>query len=326
MHPRKEDAVSEKPDLFIGVDVSKQDLDVHIRPLAERFKVSNDAKGHGELVERLRDRPIVRIVLEATGGYEAAAALALRRAGLPACVVNPRQVRDFKRSTGQLAKTDGIDAHALAHFAEVIRPDVRPLPDELVAELSALVARRHQLVEMRAAEKNRLEKNPATIIARRIRSHIDWLDKEIGRVEDELNKTIKGSPLFSEKSGQLKSVPGVGPVVSAFLLAQLPELGLLNRKQIAALAGVAPFANESGLVDGGRRHIAGGRGHVRAMLYMAVVAGLRFNPVIKAFYDRLIALGKPKKVALTACIRKLLTILNAMVRAHESWNPGFIAA
>lgn len=316
--------MSEKPDLFIGVDVSKQELDVHLRPLAERFKVSNDAKGHGELVERLRGRPVVRIVLEATGGYEAAVALALRQAGLPACVVNPRQVRDFKRSTGQLAKTDGIDAHALAHFAEVIRPEVRPLPDEFVAELSALVARRQQLVEMRTAEKNRLDKNPAFVIARRIRTHIDWLEKEIGRIEDDLDKTIKGSPLISEKSEQLQSVPGIGPVVASFILARLPELGLLNRKQIAALAGLAPFANESGLVDGGHRHIAGGRGHLRAMLYMAVVVGIRHNSVLKNFYDRLVALGKPKKVALTACMRKLLTILNAMIRNHTAWNPGLV--
>lgn len=312
--------MSEKIVLFVGVDVSKERLDVFVRPLGERLKVENNPKGHAELVERLRDCPVDRIVMEATGGYEAAGALALRQAGLPACVVNPRQVRDFKRSTGQLAKTDGIDAEVLAHFAEAIRPEVRPLPDPLIRELSALVARRHQLVEMRTAEKNRLEKNPLDVVARRIPSHIKWLDKEIERVEKELDRTIKGSPLFSEKSDRLQSVPGVGPCVSAVLLTALPELGKLDRKQIAALVGVAPFANESGRKDDGHRHIWGGRAQVRTLLYMASVVGIRFNPVVGAFYDRLIAAGKPKKVALTACSRKLLTILNAMMRNGTSWN------
>jgi len=318
--PGKEERVSEKIVLFVGVDVSKERLDVFIRPLGERLKVENNPKGHAELLERLGDCSVDRIVMEATGGYEAAAALALRQASLPACVVNPRQVRDFKKCTGQLAKTDGIDAEVLALFAEVIRPEVRPLPDPLVRELSALVARRHQLVEMRTAEKNRLEKSPMDVVARRIPSHISWLDREIERIEKELDHTIKGSPLFSEKSDRLQSVPGVGPCVSSVLLASLPELGRLNRKEIAALVGVAPFANESGQKDDGHRHIWGGRAQVRTLLYMASVVGVRFNPVVGAFYARLVAAGKPKKVALTACARKLLTILNAMMRDGTSWN------
>jgi transposase len=318
--------VHEHPEINCGIDVSKACLDVHVRPLGQRFTLTNDAQGHTELVERLRTVPLARIVLEASGGYEAAAALALSRAGLPVCVVNPRQVRDFKRSTGQLAKTDVIDAEVLAHFAEAIRPDVRPLPDDAVLELAALVARRHQLIEMRTAEKNRLEKDPARAIAKRIRSHIDWLDKEIARVEDELDRTIKGSPLFSETSGRLKGVNGVGPVVSSFLLSYLPELGRLNRKQIAALVGLAPFARESGIVEGGRRHIWGGRAQVRTLLYMAAVSATRCNPVIRSFYERLLAAGKPKKVAIIAAARKLLTILNAMVRAGTSWDPDFASS
>jgi transposase len=314
--------VPERIEINVGVDVSKEKLDVHVRPLGERFTVANDAKGHAELVKRLRSHPVLRIVLEATGGYEAPAALALSQAGLPVCVVNPRQVHDFKKSTGQLAKTDVIDAEVLSHFGEAIRPEVRPLPDEAVLELSALVARRHQLVEMRTAELNRLEKNPKRAIARGLRRHVDWLEKEIQQVEDDLDKTIKGSPLMSEKDGRLRSAPGVGPVLSRSLLADLPELGHLNRKQIAALVGVAPFDSRSGKRDG-KRHIWGGRANVRAVLYMATTSAARFNPVIKALYERLLKDGKEKKVALVACMRKLLTILNAMMRTGSCWDPEF---
>ena len=318
--------MQEKLELNVGVDVSKEKLDVLVRPLSERFSVPNDPRGHDELVKRLAGRSIARIVLEATGGYEAPAVLALGRASLPVCVVNPRQVRDFKKSTGELAKTDAIDAEALAHFAEAICPEVRPLPDEAVIALSELVARRHQLVEMKTAESNRLEKRPSAAVAKRIKSHVEWLDKEIARIEDDLDRTIKGSPLFSTKSAKLTAVEGIGPVVSSCLLADLPELGTLNRKQIAALVGVAPFAHDSGVVKAGR-HIWGGRAHVRTLLYMAAVSASRCNPVIKPFYQRLIAAGKPKKLALIASARKLLTILNAILRdGGQDWNPTFAVA
>jgi transposase len=313
--------VGKELELNVGVDVSKGKLDVSVRPLTERFIVSNDEAGHEELVARLSGRSICRIVLEATGGYEAQAALALSRASLPVCIVNPRQVRDFKKSTGQLAKTDSIDADVLAHFAEAIRPEVKALPDETVSELSALVARRRQLVEMRTSEVNRLEKKPAAVIAKRIRSHVEWLEKEIGRLEAELDRMIKKSPLFSKKSAALRGVQGIGPVVSACLLADLPELGILNRKEIAALVGVAPYARDSGLLKDGRRQIWGGRGHVRALLYMATVSAVRCNPLIRPFHERLLAAGKPSKVAMIACARKLLTILNAIMRSGQQWNP-----
>ena len=318
--PPKEERVQRKLELTVGVDVSKERLEISIRPLSKRFSVANDPAGHEELVRALVGLPISRIVLEATGGYEADAALVLSRATLPVCVVNPRQVRDFKKSTGQLAKTDVIDADVLAHFGEAICPEVRPLPDDAVSALSALVARRRQLVEMRTAEINRLEKNPVPMIAKRIRGHIAWLEKEIQRVEDELDRTIKSSPLFSRKSATLTAVEGIGPRTSACLLADLSELGTLNRRQIAALVGLAPYARDSGL-QGGRRHISGGRAYVRAQLYMATVTAVRCNPVIRSFHARLVAAGKPGNVAMVACARKLLTILNALLRTDTQWNP-----
>jgi transposase len=313
--------LKDKLELYVGVDVSKDKLDVSIRPISERFSVRNDPAGHAELVKRLVGRSVVRVVLEATGGYEAAAARALGRAALPVSVVNPRQVHDFKKSTGQLAKTDGVDADVLAHFAEAIRPEVRSLPDDAVTEISALVARRRQLVETRAAEKTRLEKEPIPSVARRIRSHVAWLSKEIERADDELSQTIQSNSLLANKGNILASMCGIGPAVSACLLAALPELGTLNRKQIAALVGVAPFARDSGLLQGGRRRIWGGRAYVRKLLFMATLSAIRFNAVIRPFYARLLAAGKPKKVALIACSRKLLTILNAMLRSGTTWNP-----
>lgn len=312
-------------ELFVGVDVAKDHLDIYVRPLAERFTVENEAAGHAELVARLKGRKIARIILEATGGYEAPAALALREAGLPACVVNPRQARDFKKSTGKLAKTDAVDAEALAHFGQAIRPPVRALPDAFVRELSALVARRRQLVEMRAAEKNRLAMRQVAEVLRGIRKHIEWLDKQIASLEKDIDKTISKSPLLSTSADQLEGVPGIASVISSSVITELPELGRLNRKQIAALAGVAPYADESGPRKG-QRHIRGGRGHVRSMLYMAAVVGVRFNPVLKAFYERLMAKGKLRKVALVACMRKLLTIINAMARTKTSWNPAIARA
>lgn len=316
--------MADKAEINVGIDVSKAKLDIHVRPLQERLTVPNDPKGHAALVSKLRRHDVTRIVLEATGGYEAAAARALSHAHLPVCVVNPRQVRDFKRSTGQLAKTDVIDAEVLAHFGEAIRPPIRPLPAPAVLELSARVARRHQLVEARTAELNRLEKDPDRVIGQGLRRHVGWLEKEIQRVEDEMDKAIADNPRMSRNAGLLRSAPGVGPAVSRALLADLPELGTLNRKQIAALVGVAPFARESGRIQDGRRHIWGGRGYVRTLLYMAAVNAIRFNPAVRAFYARLRAAGKPPKVAIVACMRKLLTILNAMVRGRSSWKQNLV--
>lgn len=309
-----------KVEINVGVDVSKEKLDIHVRPLRVRFTVSNDAKGHATLIQRLRRHDVTRIVLEATGGYEARAARALCQARLPVCVVNPRQVRDFKKSVGQLAKTDGIDAEILAHFAEAIRPEIRPGPDPAVLTLSAFVARRHQLVETRTAELNRLEKDPDPSIARAVRRHIGWLERELRRVEDELDEAIRSTPAMADKLRRFQDIPGVGPVLCRTLLAFLPELGALSRKQIACLVGVAPFAHDSGIIQDGRRHIWGGRAHVRSVLYMAAVSASRYNPRIRPFYLRLRAAGKPPEIALVACMRKLLTILNAMARAGSSWT------
>lgn len=319
--PEKEARMEGHEGPSAGIDVSKANLDVSVPRIALRFSVVNGAEGYRQIIERLGGHGIGRVILEATGGYEASAALALYQAGLPVCVVNPRQVRDFKRSLGQLAKTDPIDADVLGLFGDAIRPAVRPLPDPAVLALAAAVARRHQLVEMRTAEENRLEKGPGAAIAKRIGKHIEWLEREIKRAEQDLDRTIRGSPLFCEKAERLRSVPGVGPAVSSCLLAELPELGTLTGKKLAALVGVAPFAHESGRQKTGHRHIEGGRGHVRALLYMAVLSGVRYNPVLSRFYERLLATGKPHKVAATACMHKLLTILNAMVRDGISWNP-----
>ncbi len=261
-----------------------------------------------------------QIVLEATGGWEVALAGALATAGLPVAVVNPRQVRDFARSTGTLAKTDRLDAQLLAQFADAVRPEPRPLPDAQAQELTALLQRRRQLVEMLTAEKNRL-----TFAARRIRpqlqAHIEWLHKQLAQFDDDLRQLVRASPLWREKDDLLRSAPGVGPVLSTTLLAALPELGRLTRQQIAALVGVAPLNRDSGTLRG-RRTVWGGRAHVRAVLYMSTLVATRHNPVVAAFYRRLRAAGKAPKLALTACMRKLLTILNAMLKHHTRWAPA----
>jgi transposase len=263
-------------------------------------------------------RPNDLVVLEATGGMEIPAASALAVLGVPVVVVNPRQVRDFAKSTGRLAKTDALDARVLAHFAEAVRPEPRPLPDEQARQLSALLSRRRQISEMLTAERNRLQSADSTV-CRRLNVHIRWLERELSDIDNNLDEAIKASPLWRVKSDILKSVPGIGPVVSFTLLSELPELGQLNRKEIAALAGVAPLNRDSGTLAG-RRTVWGGRARVRAALYMAALVASRYNPVIKDFYLRLCARGKPKKVALTACMRKLLLILNSMVKNKEKWN------
>jgi transposase len=265
------------------------------------------------------------IVLEATGGLEGALTGALVAAGLPVVVINPRQARDFAKATGQLAKTDAIDAAILAQFAEVVRPPVRPLPDAQTQELAALIARRRQLIEMRTAESNRLG-SAAQRVRPGIAAHLRWLDTQVARVDQDLTQAIRQSPVWRARDDLLQSTPGVGPVVTTTLLAELPELGTLNGKQIAALVGVAPLNRDSGLVRG-TRTVWGGRASVRAALYMSALVAVRHNPVIKAFYLRLRAAGKAPKVALIACMRKLLTILNAMLKHQTPWRyePAHIA-
>lgn len=305
--------------MFVGIDVSKQRLDVHARPSGEEWSVANDAKGHAELVGKLASLSPTLVVLEATGGYQAAVAAELGASKLPVAVVNPRQVRDFAKATGRLAKTDAIDAAVLAHFAESIRPEPRPMPDELTVELQALVTRRRQLIDMRTAESNRLETCRVLPVRRNIQKMINLLTKQINKVEDDIDTTIKGSPLWREREDLLSSAIGIGPTTARTLLTQLPELGKLNRREVAALVGVAPFNDDSGKRNGVRR-IRGGRAEVRSVLYMATIAAVRFNPQLQAMYQRLLARGKLKKVALIACARKLLTILNAMMKTNTSWR------
>jgi transposase len=305
--------------MFIGIDVSKQRLDIHARPSGEEWSVTNDANGHSELVRKLASLSPTLIVLEATGGYQSAVAAELGANALPVAVVNPRQVRDFAKATGRLAKTDAIDAAALAHFAESIRPEPRPMPDDLTLELQALVTRRRQLIDMRTAESNRLETCRVMPVRRNIQKMINMLTKQIGKVDDDIDTTIKNSPLWREREDLLTSAIGVGTTTARTLLTQLPELGRLNRREVAALVGVAPFNDDSGQRRGTRR-IRGGRSEVRSVLYMATIAAVRHNPPLQRMYQRLLSRGKLKKVALIACARKLLTVLNAMMKAKTPWR------
>ena len=308
---------------FIGIDVAKGQVDIAARPSGERWQVDNGPDGWAALVERLSPLRPTLIVLEATGGFEAGAVETLAAAGLPVVVINPRQVRDFGRATGQLAKTDAISAAVLAHFAEVIRPPVRPLPDRATQELQPWRARRRQLVEMLTAEQNRLHAAPRAVRPT-IQAHIGWLRRQLKSVGRHLAEQIKRSPAWRQDQQLLVSVPGVGPVVATTLLANLPELGRLNRKEIAALVGVAPLNRDSGTWEG-QRTVWGGRAAVRTVVYMAALVASRCNPLIRAFYTRLLTKGKPKKVALTACMRKLLTILNAMMKHRVPWKPSAAA-
>jgi transposase len=297
--------------------VAKDHLDVAVWPAGAPWRVSNDTAGLASLAEQLRPLAPERVVLEATGGYELAAVGALAAAGLPVVVVNPRQVRDFGRAIGQLAKTDALDARLLARYAAVVQPPVRPLTDDATAELAALGARRRQLQEMLVAEQQRL-RQARPRVRPSIEAVIAVLRAQLDDSHDQLRRLITSSPLWKAKDQLLRSTPGVGPVLASTLLANLPELGELERKAIAALVGVAPLSRDSGRWRG-QRQIWGGRAPVRAALYMAALVGTRFNPVLRAFYQRLLAAGKPKKLALTACMRKLLTMLNAMVRDHRPW-------
>lgn len=310
--------MKETAPIFIGIDVSKARLDVAMRPSGKSESVSNDGAGMESLVKRFREIRAALIVVEATGGFERQIMRALASAELAVVAVNPRQVRDFARATGQLAKTDRIDAMILARFAEAVRPSVRPMPDEVTLELRALVARRRQITEMIVAETNRLS-GAAKPVGKRINAHINWLKKELQRADHDLDQSIRESPVWQAHEDLLKSVPGIGSVVSRTLLAELPELGTLNRKQIAALVGIAPLNCDSGTFKG-RRVIWGGRATVRATLYMAALVASRRNAVIRIFYKRLRAAGKAPKVALVACMRKLLTIINAMIKHKTRWS------
>ena len=303
---------------FVGIDIAKTDFVVAGRPDGLAWTAPNEAEGITATVDRLRGLAPTLIVLEATGGYETPLVAALAAAGVPVVVANPRQVRDFAKATGQLAKTDRLDAHLLALFAERVHPPPRPLPDAALQQLEALMTRRRQLLDMVTAERNRLE-HASPSIRRNITAHVRWLERRVAAVDRDLDDTIQKSPVWRAKENLLRTVPGIGPVVSRTLLADLPELGRLNRKQIAALVGVAPLARDSGTLRG-KRTVWGGRAPVRAVLYMAALVATRRNAVLRAFYRRLVEAGKPKKVALIACMRKLLTILNAMMRTNTTWQ------
>jgi transposase len=307
--------------MLVGIDVAKGELVVATRPAGERWTVENDERGVRTLAERLRRDATELVVLEATGGYELVCVAALAAASVPVVVVNPRQVRAFARATGQLAKTDRIDADILALFAERVRPEVRALPDAEAQELDALLARRRQLLEMLQAERNRLGQvfgRGKQRVRKSLKAHIAFLERELRMADTDLGELVRRSPAWRERDDLLQSVPGVGKVLSFTLLADLPELGRLSRREIAKLVGVAPLSRDSGTLRG-RRFVQGGRASVRAVLYMAALAATRRNVVIRAFYARLLAAGKPKKLALVACMRKLLTILNTMARTGQSW-------
>jgi transposase len=306
------------PQVFVGIDVAKAQLDIALRPTGERWAVTNDEPGIAALVTRLQAVQPTLIVLEATGGYHRAVVAALAAAALPLVVMNPRQVRDVAKATGQLATTDVLDARTVAHFAEAVRPAPRPLPDAQTAELRALLARRRQLMAMRTTEQNRLE-NASRRLRADIEAHIAWLNQRVAALDDDLDTTLRASPVWRERATLYRSVPGIGPVCARTLLIDLPELGTLSRQRIAALVGVAPFHRDSGTLRG-TRTTWGGRAHVRATLYRSALVAVRYNPVLKAFYQRLCTAGKAKKVALTACMRKLLTILNAMVKHQKLWH------
>ena len=306
---------------YVGIDVSKAQLDLAVQPTGEAWTCPREEAALPALIARLQSLQPAGIVLEATGGYEVLVATALAAAGLPVVVVNPRQVRDFAKALGRLAKTDTIDARVLALFAERVRPPVRPYPDAALQALAARVTRRRQLLEMLTAERHRLAQAPEGRVRRDITDHIRWLERRVTESTDDISKQLQDSPVWRVKDDLLQSAPGVGPGTAAVLIAHLPELGTLSRRQIAALVGVAPFNCDSGTLVG-TRHVWGGRLPVRQALYMATLTAARWNPAIGAFYQRLIAAGKKKKVALIAAMRKLLTILNAMVKHQQSWRTA----
>lgn len=314
----------------VGIDVSKRTLDVCVLPGAsafgeagdpdgESFVVANDHGGIGELLSRIGGAKPKLVVMEATGRYERLAASSIAAAAIPVAVINPRQARDFAKAMGRLAKTDKIDAFVLARFAEAIKPEPKAPPEAEALEFQAILARGRQLIQMTVAEKNRLGASASKKVRSRLSAHIRWLEKELGRVDRGLDEAIEESPTLKETEALLRSVPGVGPVLCRTLLAELPELGSLAPRELSALVGVAPLNRDSGAFRG-RRGVWGGRARVREALYMAALIASRHNPIIKEFYERPVASGKPKKVALVACMRKLLTILNAMMRDRTPWR------
>jgi transposase len=305
--------------VFVGIDVSKARLDVAVHEPANSWQAENDDDGIAKLVQRLGALGPQLIVLEATGGFELRLVAALLHAQLPTAVINPRRARDFARATGQLAKSDKLDARVLAHLAASLRPATRVLPSEAEEHLAALLTRRRQIVEMLAVEQNRWQTVREALRAD-IAEHIAWLQQKLADLDGDVDRFVQSSPLWTETDALLRSVPGVGRVTASTLLGRLPELGRLNRQQIAALVGVAPLNKDSGNRRG-RRRVYGGRAAVRSVLYMATLAATRFNPLIRTFYQHLLRQGKEKKVALTACMRKLLVILNAMVRSRQPWCP-----
>ena len=303
---------------YAGIDVAKAKVDVAVRPTGQKWSIAYDKRGVRELISQMKEMSPALVVLEASGGLELPLVAALAAAELPVVVVNPRQVRDFARATGTLAKTDALDAAVLAHFADAVRPSVRPLRDAETQALNSLTARRHQVMTMLVSEKNRLG-TAISAVRPRIEAHVTWLEQELDDLDHGLRETLRQSPVWREKDDLLRTVPGVGEQLSLTLLAHLPELGALNRREIAALVGVAPFNRDSGTLRG-TRTVWGGRARVRAALYMGALVASRHNPVIRDFYQRLVASGKPKKMALVACMRKLLVILNSILRHGSPWR------
>lgn len=310
--------MTDSAETFVGIDVSKARLDVAVHAPVTFWQVENTDAGIAALVERLQTLRPTLIVLEATGGFELRVVAELAAAQLPVVVTNPRRVRNFARSTGKLAKTDKLDAQMLAHFAAALRPEPRPLPSAQDEQLTALLTRRRQIVDMLTVEKNRWH-TVRTTMRTDIEEHLTWLGEKLAKLDAEINDFVQSSPLWRDKDALLQSAPGIGPVTASTMVALLPELGQLNRQEIAALVGLAPVNRDSGKKRGKRR-IFGGRAAVRSVLYMATLSAKKHNPLIKKFYDHLLAQGKEKKVALTACMRKLLVILNAMLRTKQPWR------